>query len=141
MGNQPSAKKIGFEDIQHVVKDPGRRYLLINTLEQSEQRCLIQKTLSIAEETNTINKALNIGGISIVVYGKNANDETVYKKYEQLIALGFSNVYIYPGGMFEWMMLQDIYGADEFPTTMSELDLLRYRPKALLGIQMLTDAI
>jgi len=51
----------------------------------------------------------------------------VYKKYDQLVKLGFSNVFIYLGGLFEWLMLQDIYGYDEFPTTKKELDILKYK--------------
>jgi len=37
-------------------------------------------------------------------------------------------VYIYKGGLFEWMLLQDIYGEDEFPTTSKQMDILLYRP-------------
>ena len=29
--------------------------------------------------------------------------------------------------MFEWLLLQDIYGYDNFPTTIKELDILKYR--------------
>jgi hypothetical protein len=32
------------------------------------------------------------------------------------VSLGFKNVYIYLGGMFEWLLLQDVYGQKEFPT-------------------------
>ena len=53
-------------------------------------------------------------------------------KYTQLVNLGFVNVYIYPGGLFEWLCLQDIYGDDEFPTTNKELDILKYKPARLL---------
>jgi hypothetical protein len=42
--------------------------------------------------------------------------------------LGFENVYIYRGGMFEWLLLQDIYGFDEFQTTSKITDLLKYKP-------------
>ena len=35
----------------------------------------------------------------------------------------------YPGGVFEWLLLQDIYGNDNFPTTKKELDILKYKPK------------
>jgi hypothetical protein len=63
----------------------------------------------------------------IVVYGKNAGDPNVEKKYQQLVSLGFSDIYIYSGGMFEWMLLQDIYGAREFPSTSKELDILKFR--------------
>jgi hypothetical protein len=39
--------------------------------------------------------------------------------------------------MFEWLLLQDIYGAAEFPTTKKELDLLKYKPSQLLNIALL----
>ena len=38
------------------------------------------------------------------------------------------NVFIYSGGMFEWLCLQDIYGNELFPTTKKELDILKYKP-------------
>ena len=48
-------------------------------------------------------------------------------KYKQLLSLGFTNVSIYIGGMFEWLLLQEIYGEAPFPTTCHELDLLKYK--------------
>jgi hypothetical protein len=33
--------------------------------------------------------------------------------------------------MFEWLLLQDIYGAASFPTTSKELDILKYKPPSL----------
>ena len=85
-------------------------------------------------EEATINKYLESGGtkISIIIYGKNANDETTYKKYYQLSKLGFTNVSVYPGGLFEWLLLQDIYGVDEFTTTSKQLDILKYKPRKTL---------
>ena len=65
-----------------------------------------------------------------IIYGKNANDITIYQKYTQLTDLGFTNVYVYPGGMFEWMLLQDIYSDDHFKTTQKELDILKFKPKS-----------
>jgi hypothetical protein len=44
------------------------------------------------------------------------------------MGLGFRNVCVYSGGMFEWLLLQDIYGATSFPTTSKELDILKYKP-------------
>ena len=73
----------------------------------------------------------------IIVYGKNCNDETIQKKYQQLLTLGFYNIFVYTGGMFEWLLLQDIYGKDLFPTTKKELDLLKYKPCQLLNIALL----
>jgi len=66
----------------------------------------------------------------IIVYGKNANDDAVHKKYQQLMGLGFKNVRVYPGGMFEWLLLQDIYGTTSFPTTSRELDILKFKSQS-----------
>jgi hypothetical protein len=63
----------------------------------------------------------------------------VHKKYQQLASLGFQNVYAYMGGIFEWLLLQDIYGHEIFPTSKKELDLLRYKPPPLLNISLLTN--
>jgi len=35
---------------------------------------------------------------------------------------------MYTGGLFEWLLLQDIYGKTEFPTTTNIIDLLKYKP-------------
>jgi hypothetical protein len=51
------------------------------------------------------------------------------KKYKQLISFGFQEVYVYTGGLFEWVLLQDIYGIKEFPTTTVVLDILRFSSK------------
>ena len=66
--------------------------------------------------------------VIIIIYGLNYCDETIYNKYIQLLKLGFDNVHIYPGGIFEWLLLQDIYGDDMFKTTSKELDILKYKP-------------
>ena len=63
----------------------------------------------------------------IIIYGKNHSDETVYKKYNQLKQLGFVNVLIYIGGIFEWLCLQDIYGHELFPCIGNETDILKYK--------------
>ena len=53
----------------------------------------------------------------IIIYGKNSIDITAENKYNQIKSLGFINVLLYSGGLFEWLLLQDIYGKDEFSTT------------------------
>jgi hypothetical protein len=131
MGNKMSIRKIGFEDIQFVIKHKKRNHILINTLTITEQNCLIPGTIAIKDEEAIINKHLN-NNIHIIIYGKNANDESIFKKYEQLLTLGFVPVYVYTGGIFEWLLLQDIYGNEEFPTTSDELDILRYRPSTVI---------
>jgi rhodanese-related sulfurtransferase len=137
MGITQSTQKIGFEDIQTVIKNP-EQYLLINTLPPLEQSCLIINTVAIQNEEDLINKHLQSNKyIKIIVYGRNCTDESVVKKQQQLSTLGFTNVYIYSGGIFEWLMLQDIYGAKEFPTTSKQLDFLKYKPVSLLNVQRL----
>jgi hypothetical protein len=137
MGNTQSIKKINYEDMQTIIKNP-EVYFVINTLPVSEQECLIINTTLANEEEIIINKFMKQNkSIRIIIYGKNCNDETVNKKYQQLLSLGFYNICIYFGGMFEWLMLQDIYGKDLFPTTKKELDLLKYKSNQLLNIGLL----
>jgi hypothetical protein len=75
--------------------------------------------------------------IRIIIYGKNCNDENVNKKYQQLLTIGFYNIFVYQGGLFEWLMLQDIYGKDLFPTNKKEVDLLKYKPQSILNISLI----
>jgi len=138
MGNSQSIRKINFEDIQYVIKTP-ETHVIINTLPISEQDCLLPHTMNIHKEEEIINQFINTGNkqIKIIIYGKNSNDNKLYTKYQQLTSLGFYNVFIYLGGLFEWLMLQDIYGPDDFPTTKKELDILRFKPNKILNVQLL----
>jgi hypothetical protein len=138
MGNTQSVQKVNFEDVQKIIKTP-EKYLLINTLNITEQRCLIYGTVPITSEVDVINKFMEKKTIYIIIYGKNACDDSVRKKYTQLIELGFSNIYIYPGGMFEWLLLQDVYGNEEFNTTINEIDILKYKGNSELSTLMLRD--
>ena len=129
MGNTSSFKKISFENIIDYQKSEQSHILLINTLPQNEQQCVIKKTISSSDEESIINNALYQNkAITIYIYGKNNNDNSVATKAKQLIDLGFTNIFIYMGGLFEWLLLQEIYGVDNFPTQGQELDLLKYRP-------------
>jgi hypothetical protein len=137
MGNQVSlVPKVSYEDIQMVVyrnMHVHHSTLIINTLPPSLQHCLIQSTLDIRFEERVVNAFIqNKPDIMIIVYGKNSNDITILHKYEQLVKLGFTNVYIYTGGIFEWMLLHEMYGKDLFQITKHEIDILRYRPKSVL---------
>jgi len=137
MGNTQSMKKINYEDMQTIMKNP-EVYFIINTLPVSEQQCLIVNTTLANDEEIIINKFMKENkSIRIIIYGKNCNDENVNKKYQQLLSLGFYNIFVYFGGMFEWLLLQDIYGKDLFPTTKKELDLLKYKSNQLLNIGLL----
>lgn len=140
MGNQLSLNKINFEDIQDVIKNKNN-YILISTLEPSLQNCLIKETIPLEKEEALINELIQQKKMSkaIVIYGKNANDESIYNKYDQLIKLGFSNVFLYCGGMFEWLMLQDIFGDDIFLTNKKELDFLKYKSNQIFNKLYITN--
>jgi len=136
MGNTTSINKVNFEDIQWIIRG-NTPFLLINTLSKENQSCLIKGTISVDQEVVIINKILKNKKMRIIVYGRNTNDNRIIHKYKQLIGLGFSQTYIYPGGLFEWLCLQDIYGIAEFPTTNRELDILKFKPKPLLSERFL----
>ena len=139
MGKTQQQQKVNFEDVQFVIKNADN-YLLIDTISENLRNCLIINTISIDKEELIINKLLNNGdnkNIKIIIYGKNSNDDTPIKKYEQLLDLGFSNIYIYSGGLFEWLLLQDIYGEELFPTTCKQNDLLKYKSQKSLNIPLI----
>lgn len=137
MGNTQSMKKINYEDIQTVIKNP-EIYLLINTLPKNEQMCLILNTINVEQEEDIINKYMKENkNIRIIIYGKNCNDESIQKKYQQLISIGFYNIFVYTGGLFEWLMLQDIFGSELFQTNKIEIDFLKFKPRPLLNISLL----
>ncbi len=138
MGNASSINKINYEDLNFLSNN--NECILINTLPSTMQECLIVNTVNINEEISLINSYLKTDQKkTIIIYGKNCNDESIYKKYKQLNDLGFININIYTGGMFEWLLLQDIYGNDEFKTTKRELDILKYRPDSKLNKLYLTN--
>ena len=130
--NYEALNKINYENIQELIKNSDNNYI-INTLENNLQDVLIPKTINYYEEENIINSLISNYNFNevIIIYGKNSSDETIIKKYMQLKKYGFINIYIYSGGMFEWLLLQDIYGKDLFPTKGYTLDILRYKPKKI----------
>jgi hypothetical protein len=123
MGNSASIKYINFEE---VINAPTT--VIINTLPISEQHCLIAGSIVGMDEELVINGLLKTNkGVQIIVYGKNCADVGVVKKAMQLKTIGFSNVCVYGGGLFEWLLLQDVYGKTEFRTTCNKVDLLKYK--------------
>lgn len=138
MGSSQSIKKINFEDLQWALQNPPN--ILISTMKKDYQNCLIHGTTPISNEENIINNYLQKDtSVPIIVYGINSCDNSIVDKYLQLCKLGFSNVYIYPGGMFEWLLLQDVFGDEIFLTTSNELDILKYKGSQQLGILMLKN--
>ena len=125
---------VSFEDVQLAILKPAN-YIIINTMLATNQHCLIKTTISHQSEENLINEYINnydFSSKTFIIYGENANDDSIETKFKQMQGLGFANVYIYRGGMFEWLLLQDIYGQDEFPTTSKLLDILKYKPTRTL---------
>ena len=138
MGVSTSSIKISFEDMQVCCRNPDQ-YRLISTLPDEMQGCLIPGTTPAADEEGALNELMKTGRSSrLVVYGTNCNDESIYKKYNQLTKCGFTDISLYPGGMFEWLLLRDTFGEEEFPVTECELDILRYKPVRTFGGNYIT---
>jgi len=129
MGNK-NYKFANFEQVQQCIKSLNRNNnILLNTLPIDKQHCVIASSIPAVNEETIINRMIGEGvmqNVDIIVYGKNYRDESIYNKYNQLRKLGFTNVSIYGGGMFEWLLLQEVYSADNFPTSGKELDILMY---------------
>ncbi len=127
MGAGPSAERVTYEEMQLALRDSNG--LIVSTLPAGEQSCLVARTLSPGVEEQRLNDCLKRGEAQrpVIVYGRNAVDTTPDKKCKQLAGLGFTSVRLYPGGLFEWALLQDIYGAELFPTTRPCRDPLRFK--------------
>lgn len=125
MGNINSINKINFEEMIKAIAN--NDIIKISTLEINNQNCLIKGTLNPEEEIKELNINLkNAKNKRVIIYGINCNDIKIEKKYIQIKSLGYVNTSIYLGGMFEWLLLQEVYGNEMFPTTSQELDILRY---------------
>lgn len=150
--------KVGFEDVLYIIKQKTQkgsktttahvhpcRFWLINTLPGTEQDVLISHTIPAHAEEEMINQVLhdfskNPRDDYIVLYGKNNTDDTVDRKHKTLVQLGFSHVFVYYGGLFEWTLLQDVYGSEHFPTTTKTVsnDLLYWAPSSKLTLTAAT---
>jgi hypothetical protein len=118
-----------FDTIQHKIMC-NHDIVLINTLPENEQYCLIKNTIHANKETEFMNNLLNKDKKKeIIVYGRNHRDLKVTEKYNQLKKLGFVNVYIYFGGLFEWLLLHIVYKEFNFPIDghFNESELLKYK--------------
>lgn len=119
-------ERITYSELQAAAKDTGG--FIVSTLPASEQSYLVFNTLAPREEERRLNDCLKKGEADrvIVVYGRNAGDVSAEKKCRQLVGLGFTSVRLYAGGLFEWALLQDIYGTELFPTTSVCVDPLSF---------------
>ena len=138
MGNYSSIQKkiYSYKDVQQLIKRNGihqdrssGEYLLINTLPIEKQNCLIKNTCPGNHEERIINELLTQNRDCIVcIYGEHSCDVSIHRKYEQLSKIGFNNVYMYIGGLFEWLCLQDIYSDSYFETAGKHNEILDYSP-------------
>ena len=117
--NWTSINRLDFAEMQKAIKTDT---IIINTIDSHRQQCLIKNTIHADRETEIINIIMeqNSGkcvSLRIIIYGENSCDISIIKKYYQLWELGFRNIHVYIGGLFEWLLLQDIFGETEFPTT------------------------
>lgn len=131
MGNY-IPNQISYEDVQFAQ----HTHLIISTLPTSRQQLLIANTVRCDVEIQAVEDAIQHKK-PIIVYGLNCNDPTIYKKYDQIKKLG-GKVFLYTGGLFEWMLLQDIYGDSHFKTTSTTNDLLQFKPNNVLNTKYLT---
>lgn len=131
MGNIQTINKISYEDMKYCIQN---NILIISVINKEDEKCLIKNTTISFQEEHIINELYNKKNLStiIIIYGYNCNDNNIIKKYKQLLELGFTKIYIYTGGLFEWLLLQDIYGDENFPTTSKELNHLKYKPVSIL---------
>ena len=84
MGNSQSIGKVNFEDVYKACNNIDD-YCIINTLQETAQGCLINGTIDAQQEEKIINNLISRAkDIIIIIYGRNCNDETIYKKLEQL---------------------------------------------------------
>jgi rhodanese-related sulfurtransferase len=117
-------------DFDNILNKIGNSHnnIIISTLPDNLQNCLIKTTIPANIESNVINDLINNNKKKeIIIYGKNHRDLKVIDKYNQLKKLGFSNVYIYFGGIFEWLLLREIYGDTNFPIIGNCNDILLYK--------------
>jgi hypothetical protein len=132
MGNAPLIRRASFEDVQYAIQG---KCLLISVLGDHEQSVLVKGTVPASDEVRLVEDALSHKR-EILVYGLHSSDARVLAKCEQIIKLGGQPV-AYVGGLFEWLLLQDIYGTDSFPTMGFTLDHLHFKPNNVLSVQYL----
>jgi len=124
MGQSSSYPRCSFQELQQKKGE----YVLINTLPLSKQHYLIHGTIPGLQESERMNEYIYKNKrIEIIIYGLDYQDLSVYKKFAQLKSLGFVNVFIYMGGLFEWALLQEVYGTNfkTFGSIIEPLDVYK----------------
>ncbi len=135
---------IGHLDLCALLNQEEGTYCLINTLPEHRQDCVIAHTLPCAEEEATLNRWLSRWEVHrpIVIYGQHAGDATIYRKYNQCVAVGFEQVFVYLGGMMEWMLLRSVseQSAHEYRIRGETVSFLRFSPSRKFRMRLTLDA-
>jgi hypothetical protein len=128
MGVMYSMPSYNYHQLQDRIKKNGNEIILINTLPLTRQECLIKGTLKAFIEVEFMNKLLKTNkSKEIIIYGIHHTDLSVITKYNQLKKLGFKNVYIYFGGLHEWLLLQEIFDITNFQTDGYIKNIVEYK--------------
>ena len=124
-----SMPSYNYHQLQDRMKNHNQNeIILINTLPITRQDCLIKGTLKAFIEVEYMNKLIKINkNKEIIIYGIHHTDISVVQKYNQLKKLGFTNVHIYFGGMYEWLLLQDVFGSINFQTDGTIENIVDYK--------------
>ncbi len=105
------------KELQNKIDNKKGEFILLNTLPIQEQNYLIKGTINAVAENDFINSLIKKDrNKEIIIYGRDHHDMKVIEKYNKLKKIGFTNIYIYFGGLFEWSLLQEIYGVSNFQT-------------------------
>lgn len=133
-GSKEVVKVIGFEDMLSLLRS---NVVLLNTMARGDQACLIRGTLHADDEESAMNAMLTstdplVTDRWVVVYGRHTLDPKPMEKARTLRLMGLSRLLVYRGGLFEWLLLQEVFGQDQFPTQGACPDLLAYRPSPTL---------
>lgn len=134
-------QRIGADDLLYLITE---KNVLINTLIGTEQTLLIQSTVPIEMEEFIINNLLSCNKTqkSIIIYGKNHTDVSIYIKYKQLIKLGFRQhlLYIYTGGLYEWILLHNCDNNKyTFNCLHNEIDLQKHKPISIIPHNLISN--
>lgn len=118
-------KEIGSTDFKKLLGTG--RVMLFNGLKKQYHSCVIPSTIPYSDMRKAI-KSMTSEHIPVVYcanYSCNASHKFAEKKLGHL-----DTVYIYSGGIFEWLLLQKKYGKKKYPTNGDcELEHMKHREK------------
>ena len=118
-------KEIGVTDFIKLIRTD--RVLLFNGLKKQYHSCVIPGTIPYSDMRKVI-KNMSVEHIPVVYcanYSCNASHKFAEKKLGHL-----ETVYIYSGGVFEWLLLQKKYGKKKYPTSGDcDIENMKHREK------------